>query len=56
MTEITAEIKVFENPEFGVIRTTEKDWLAEYRAMTKKQEQEEQHDNDGNYQSAELAD
>ena len=25
MTEITAEIKVFENPEFGVIRTTEKD-------------------------------
>lgn len=34
----------------------EQDWLAEYRAMTKKQEQEEQHDNDGNYQSAELAD
>lgn len=34
----------------------ERDWLAEYRAMTKKQEQEEQHDNDGNYQSAELAD
>lgn len=32
----------------------EQDWLAEYRAMTK--EQEEQHDNDGNYQSAELAD
>ena len=25
MTEITAEVKVFENPEFGVIRTTEKD-------------------------------
>lgn len=35
----------------------EQDWLAEYRAMTKeKEEQEEQHDNDGNYQSAELAD
>lgn len=34
----------------------EKDWLAEYRAMTKEQEQEEQHDNNGSYQSAELAD
>lgn len=32
----------------------EQDWLAEYRAMTK--EQEEQHDNDGNYQSAGIAD
>lgn len=32
----------------------EQDWLAEYRAMTK--EQKEQHDNDGNYQSAGIAD
>ncbi len=30
----------------------EQDWLAEYKAMTK----EEQNDNDGNYQSAEFAD
>ena len=32
----------------------ERDWLEEYKAMTK--EQEEQHDNNGSYQSAELAD
>lgn len=32
----------------------ERDWLEEFQAMTK--EQEEQHDNDGNYQSAGIAD